>query len=147
MYNIKIYTDGACSGNPGAGGWAAVLICGELIKEISGYDNNTTNNKMELTAVIKALKCIKQDKCRIEIFSDSAYVVNAFSQGWIEKWQANSWRTNGKKEVQNKHLWIELVELIRSHTVIFNKVKGHSDDYYNNICDKLARQAINKKGD
>lgn len=141
MQKVIIYTDGACSGNPGPGGWAAVLICGEHKKEIYGGDKNTTNNIMELTAIIEGLKALKQ-KCEVEIYSDSAYSVNSFNQGWIYNWIKKGWKTADGKDVKNKELWEELYALTKKHTVTFNKVKGHSNVELNNRCDELASKAI-----
>ena len=141
MKEITIYTDGACSGNPGPGGWGAVLIYEDNKKEIWGANKETTNNIMELTAVIEALKLLKY-KCKVNIYSDSAYVVNAFKEDWISGWIKNNWRTAGKKDVKNKELWQELIELVNKHEVTFNKVKGHSDVELNNRCDFLATEAI-----
>ena len=143
MKEITIYTDGACSGNPGPGGWGAVLIYEDNKKEIWGANKETTNNIMELTAVIEALKLLKY-KCKVNIYSDSAYVVNAFKEDWISGWIKNNWRTAGKKDVKNKELWQELIELVNKHEVTFNKVKGHSDVELNNRCDELAREEIDK---
>ncbi len=141
MENVIIYTDGACSGNPGPGGWGAILKYNDAYKEISGGKKDTTNNVMELTAVIESLKMLKFE-CKVELYSDSAYVVNAFLQGWIYGWMKNGWKTASKEPVKNKELWQELYELTRKHEVKFNKVKGHSDNEYNNRCDELARNAI-----
>lgn len=141
MDNITIYTDGACSGNPGPGGWGAILMYKDTKKEISGGKKDTTNNIMELTAVIEALKLLKYP-CEVSVYSDSAYVVNAFLQNWIINWKKNNWRTSDKKEVKNKDLWQQLLELTNIHLVKFIKVKGHSDNQYNNRCDELARNAI-----
>lgn len=141
MKEITIYTDGACSGNPGPGGWGAVLIYEDKKKEIWGANKETTNNIMEMTAVIEALKLLKY-KCKVNIYSDSAYVVNAFKEDWISGWIKNNWRTAGKKDVKNKELWQELIELVNKHEVTFNKVKGHSDVELNNRCDFLATEAI-----
>ena len=141
MDNITIYTDGACSGNPGPGGWGAILMFGKNIKEISGGKQDTTNNVMELTAVIEALKLLKRP-CNIDLYSDSAYVVNAFLQNWISGWIKKGWINSNKEEVKNKELWQELVNLTKVHNVTFHKVKGHSDNEYNNRCDELARNAI-----
>lgn len=141
MKKIKIYTDGACSGNPGPGGWGAILIFEENYKEISGCEKETTNNKMELQAVIEALKLVKYP-CEIEIYSDSAYVVNAFKQKWIDNWIKNNWKTSDKKEVKNVDRWTELLELLEQHKYTFIKVKGHSDNKYNNRCDELATSQI-----
>ena len=143
MKKVEIYTDGACSGNPGAGGWGAVLIYNNKEKEISGFCDNTTNNRMEQTAVIEALKLLKEN-CEINIYSDSAYVCNAFNNGWIENWILNNWKTSSKKAVLNVDLWEELLELLKNHKYTFIKVKGHADNEYNNRCDKLATGEIAK---
>lgn len=143
MVSVTIYTDGACSGNPGPGGWGAVLIYGENKKEISGGSKNTTNNIMEITAVIEALKCLKNE-CKATVYSDSAYVVNCFNQGWIYNWKKNNWKTSTKGPVKNKELWEELYTLVKKYKVEFVKVKGHSDNELNNRCDELARSEINK---
>lgn len=141
MEKVIIYTDGACSGNPGPGGWGTVLMYKDSKKEISGGAKNTTNNIMELTAVVEGLKLLKFP-CEVELYSDSAYIVNAFNQGWIYNWKKKNWKTADGKEVKNKEIWQELYELTQIHKVIFNKVKGHSDNEYNNRCDELARNAI-----
>ena len=135
--HITIYTDGACSGNPGPGGWGAVLILGQYKKELSGAEKETTNNRMELTAAIMALSALKKP-CHVELFSDSAYLVNAFNNDWIKNWQKNGWRNSQKKPVENKDLWEKLVMLTANHEVAFVKVKGHADNKWNNRCDKLA---------
>ncbi len=142
MKEVTIYTDGACSGNPGPGGWGAILIYGENKKEISGREKETTNNIMEITAVIESLKLLKYP-CDVKLYSDSAYVVNAFTKNWVESWQKNGWINSKKEEVKNKELWKELIELTKTHNVTFIKVKGHSDNEFNNRCDELARDAIN----
>ena len=141
MKKVTIYTDGACSGNPGPGGWGSILMFGDIKKEISGAKKDTTNNIMEITAVIEALKCLKEE-CEVEVYSDSAYVVNAFNQGWIANWIKNNWRNASKDPVKNKELWQELIALTEKHKVTFIKVKGHSDNEYNNRCDELATGAI-----
>ena len=141
MEKVTIYTDGACSGNPGPGGWGAILMYKDNKKEISGGKKDTTNNVMELTAVIEALKLLKYP-CKVNVYSDSAYVVNAFLQNWIIGWQRNNWKTSDKKDVKNKELWQELIKLTKVHDVTFFKVKGHADNEYNNRCDELARNAI-----
>ncbi len=138
MEEVTIYTDGACSGNPGPGGWGSILMMGKNRKEISGGSANTTNNIMELTAVIEALKMLKRP-CKVNIYSDSAYVVNAFVQKWIYGWMKKGWKTAGNEPVKNKELWQELYELTKIHDVTFNKVKGHADNEFNNRCDELAR--------
>ncbi len=137
MEEVTIYTDGACSGNPGPGGWGAILMLGENRKEISGGSADTTNNIMELTAVIEALKILKRP-CKVKVYSDSAYVVNAFLQKWIYGWIKKNWRTAGGDSVKNKELWQELYSLTKVHDVTFNKVKGHADNEFNNRCDEMA---------
>ena len=141
MEKVTIYTDGACSGNPGPGGWAAVLIYNENKKEISGAKKDTTNNVMELTAVVEALKLLKYP-CEVDLHSDSAYIVNCFNQGWIYNWVRNNWKTTSKEPVKNKEIWEKLYNLTKKHKVNFIKVKGHSDNELNNRCDELARNAI-----
>lgn len=141
MEKVVIYTDGACSGNPGPGGWGTILMYKNVKKEISGYMENTTNNIMEITAVIEGLKLLKYE-CEVEIYSDSAYVVNAFNNHWIEGWRKKNWINSSKEPVKNKELWQELYDLTKKHDVKFIKVKGHSDNEYNNRCDELARLAI-----
>lgn len=143
MKDIVLYTDGACSGNPGKGGWAAILQYAGHEKVLSGGEVETTNNRMELMAVIKGLEALKE-ACHVEIFSDSAYVVNAFLQGWIDSWTANNWKTSSKKAVLNVDLWQRLLRLLEKHEVSWNKVKGHADNELNNRCDKLARGEIEK---
>ncbi len=140
MEKVIIYTDGACSGNPGPGGWGAILMYQEKKKEISGGEKDTTNNVMELTAVIEGLKTLKFP-CKVDLYSDSAYVVNAFDKGWIYNWVKNNWKTAGKDPVKNQELWQELYALTKTHKVNFHKVKGHSDNEFNNRCDELARMA------
>ena len=146
MDNVIIYTDGACSGNPGPGGWGSILMYKDKKKEISGGAKETTNNIMEMTAVIEALKLLKYP-CDVLIYSDSAYVVNAFNNGWIYNWYKNGFRTADKKPVKNKELWEELYGLTKVHKVQFIKVKGHSDNELNNRCDEMAVEAANKLKD
>ena len=141
MEKVIIYTDGACSGNPGPGGWGAILMYKENKKEIAGGKEDTTNNVMELTAVIEGRKALKFP-CEVELYSDSAYVVNAFDKGWIDNWVKNNWKTAGKEPVKHQELWQELYDLTKIHKVTFHKVKGHSDNEFNNRCDELARNAI-----
>ena len=143
MDDIILYTDGACSGNPGPGGWGAILFFGDIKKELSGGKKETTNNVMEITAVIEGLKALKRP-CNVKVYSDSAYVVNAFEKNWIDSWIKNNWRTSNKEPVKNKELWIELYDLTRIHNVQFIKVKGHSDNEFNNRCDFLARNEIER---
>lgn len=144
MDKIVIYTDGACSGNPGPGGWGTILMYKNIKREISGGNDNTTNNIMEITAVIEGLNLLKHE-CEVEVYSDSAYVVNAFNQGWIYNWKKNNWKTANKEPVKNKELWEKLYLLTQKHKVTFIKVKGHADNPYNNRCDELARNAITGK--
>ncbi len=137
MKNVEIYTDGACSGNPGVGGYCAILIYNGVEKIVKGSKQDTTNNRMELLAVIEGLKALKQS-CSVNLYSDSAYVINAFNNGWIKEWMNNSWKNSDNKEVKNVDLWKELISLCEKHLVRFIKVKGHSDNEYNNRCDELA---------
>lgn len=125
------------------GGWATILIYGEIKKEISGGNKDTTNNIMELTAIIEGLKALKTE-CEVEVYSDSAYSVNAFNQGWIYNWIKKGWKTADGSDVKNKELWQELYSLTKKHKVTFIKVKGHSDNELNNRCDELARGEIDK---
>ncbi len=141
MKKLTIYTDGACSGNPGAGGWGAVLIYGSKQKEISGFEAQTTNNRMELTAAIEALSLVKE-ACEIDLYSDSAYLCNAFNLGWVEKWQKYNWMSTNKAPVKNKDLWLKLVDFTKMHKISFIKVKGHADNELNNRCDELATKQI-----
>ena len=140
---VTIYTDGACSGNPGVGGWGAVLFHGETMKELSGFEENTTNNRMELTAAIMALQKLKVP-CVVELYSDSAYLVNAFNEGWITSWQLNGFKNANKKPVANVELWEKLIEFNNTHKISWIKVKGHADNKYNNRCDELATGEITK---
>ena len=140
---VIIYTDGACSGNPGPGGWGAILMYKGAKKEISGGMKQTTNNIMEVTSVIEALKCLKVES-DVQVYSDSAYTVNAFNQGWIYNWMKKGWKTASGEPVKNKELWQELYSLTKKHKVEFIKVKGHSDNEFNNRCDEMAREAIKK---
>ena len=141
MEKVIIYTDGACSGNPGPGGWGTILMYNGNKKEISGAKNNTTNNVMELTAALEGLKMLKFP-CEVELYSDSAYLVNSFSQGWIYNWKKNNWKTASKEPVKNKEIWEEIYNLTQIHKVKFIKVKGHADNEINNRCDEMARNAI-----
>ena len=137
---VLIYTDGACSGNPGPGGWGAILEFGPHQKEMSGYMAGTTNNRMELFAAISALGALKEP-CNVHLYSDSAYLVNAFNEHWIEGWQKKGWKRDGE-EIPNRDLWFILMAQTRKHRVEFIKVKGHADHPQNNRCDELARAAI-----
>jgi len=142
MKKVIIYTDGACSGNPGPGGWAAILKYGENEKELSGGERSTTNNRMELGAVIYALEALKQ-RCDVEVYTDSQYVANALNLGWLESWKSKGWKRKGG-EVKNLDLWKELSDLLEKHNVSFNWVKGHADNEYNNRCDELAVEESKK---
>ncbi len=141
MKKVTIYTDGACSGNPGVGGWGAVLMFNGFEKRISGAERETTNNRMELFAVISALECLKEP-CEVTVYSDSAYTVKGFAEGWVYGWGKKGWEKPDNKQVLNVDLWQRLLALTRVHSVKFVKVKGHADNEYNNICDKLATDAI-----
>lgn len=143
MKEIIIYTDGACSGNPGPGGWGAVLIYGDYKKEVSGFAPQTTNQRMELTAAIEALKLLKEP-CSVKLYSDSAYLVNAFQQGWLKNWQKNGWINSRKDAVENQDLWKKLLTMTKTHQIQWIKVKGHAENPYNNCCDELARAEIIK---
>lgn len=141
MKEVIIYTDGACSGNPGPGGWAALLQYGDVEKEISGAERETTNQRMEMQAAVQALKLLKEP-CLVRLHSDSAYLINAFQQDWLARWQKNGWKTAKKTPVENQDLWQELLKLSRQHQITWVKVKGHSDNEGNNRCDYLAKQAL-----
>ena len=143
LKQVTLYTDGACSGNPGAGGWGAILIYGEHRREFSGGEPQTTNNRMELTAVIEGLMKLKFP-CRVDVYSDSAYTVNGFLQGLVYCWEKLGWKKADKKPVLNDDLWKQLLALTREHEVTFHKVKGHADNPLNNRCDELARGAIDE---
>ena len=141
MKKVVIYTDGACSGNQGPGGYGAVLLYGKHRKEISGGEKATTNQRMELLAAVAALEELKEP-CQVELYSDSAYLVNAFNQRWYVKWQQNGWLNSKKEPVQNRDIWTKLLALAEKHRIEWIKVKGHADDELNNRCDQLARAAI-----
>lgn len=137
MKNVEIYTDGACSGNPGMGGWGAILVYNGIEKEICGGEAQTTNNRMELTAVIEALKALKEP-CSVTLTTDSKYVCDAINQEWVYNWKRNGWRKPDKKPALNVDLWTELLDLLEKHSVKFVWVKGHNGNAYNERCDKLA---------
>ncbi len=143
LKEVEIYTDGACSNNPGAGGWASILSYKGIEKEISGGELETTNNRMELTAIIKGLELLKE-KCKVKLYSDSQYAISAFNEGWIDGWIMSGWKNSNNKPVKNCDLFKRLVELTKIHQVEFIKVKGHSDNEKNNRCDYLARKEISK---
>lgn len=143
--DVTVYTDGACKGNPGPGGWAAICIHekdGRVIEqELLGSHPNTTNNRMELTAVVESLRSLSSPSI-VTLFSDSAYIVNAMNQGWTDNWRRNGWRTASKDPVKNRDLWEDIIALCRIHTVRFEKVKGHSGVHYNERVDRLANLAL-----
>ncbi len=137
MKTVTLYTDGACSGNPGAGGWAAILLFGEHKKELSGGERATTNNRMELTAVIKGLEALKEP-CIVELYSDSRYIIDALEKGWAVGWRKRGWVKGDKKPALNPDLWARLLDLCEVHKVNLHWVKGHASNEYNNRCDQLA---------
>lgn len=141
MKKVIVYTDGACSGNPGPGGFGAVLRYGTHEKEITGGEAVTTNQRMELMAAIAALEQLKEP-CHVVLHSDSAYLINAFTQRWFDKWERNGWLNSKKQPVENRDLWERLLIMAALHRVDWVKVKGHADDEMNNRCDRLAREAI-----
>lgn len=141
MKEVILYTDGACSVNPGVGGWAYILEFNGKQKKCAGAERETTNNRMELMAVIEGLKALKEP-CKVQLFSDSAYVINAFKNDWITSWQLYNWRNSQKNPVLNRDLWEILIELVSKHQVVFNKVKGHADNELNNLCDKMAVEQV-----
>lgn len=145
MKKVEIYTDGACSGNPGIGGWGAILKYNGIKKEINDGENYTTNNKMELTAVIKSLELLKE-KCEVDLYTDSKYVKNGITE-WIFSWKKNNWKNSKKEEVKNKELWQKLDNLVQKHKINWFWVKGHAENELNNRADELAREYIegNKK--
>ena len=137
MKTVTLYTDGACSGNPGPGGWGAILSYNGAEKELSGGEANTTNNRMELLAVISGLEALKET-CRVELYSDSKYVIDGLSKGWAASWRKNGWRKADKKPALNPDLWERLLQLTEKHQLSYHWVKGHADNPYNNRCDQLA---------
>lgn len=143
LKKVEIYTDGACSGNPGVGGYCGILFYKNKELIVSGAEKETTNNRMELTAVIQALSKLKE-RCEVDLYSDSAYVINAINNGWISSWQSSGWKTADKKPVANQDLWEQLLKKLQEHQINFIKVKGHSDNVNNNRCDKIAREEIKK---
>ena len=137
MKTITLYTDGACSGNPGPGGWGAILLYGEHKKELSGGERNTTNNRMELTAVIRGLEALKEP-CIVELYSDSKYVIDGLEKGWAASWRSRGWKKADKKPALNPDLWAQLLDLCERHQVRCHWVKGHAENPYNNRCDEMA---------
>lgn len=141
MKQVIVYTDGACSGNPGPGGWGAILRYGGVEKELSGYNRETTNNRMELTAAIRGLEALKEP-CRVKLYTDSQYLAKAINQGWLISWKKNGWKKSDKKPVLNVELWKQLDSQLTRHTVTIHWVKGHAENKYNNRCDALATGQI-----
>ncbi len=141
MKQVEVYTDGACSGNPGPGGWGAVLRYGGAEKELAGYQPETTNNRMELTAAIQGLEALKEP-CQVELYTDSQYLSKAITQGWLQGWKKNGWKKSDKKPVLNVDLWQALDVQLARHQVAIHWVKGHADNAYNNRCDALATGQI-----
>ena len=137
MKTVTLYTDGACSGNPGPGGWGAILEYGGAEKELSGGEDSTTNNRMELTAVIRGLEALKEP-CTVELYSDSKYVIDALQKGWAKGWRSRGWIKSDKKPALNPDLWQRLLELTETHQVHCHWVKGHADNPKNNRCDQMA---------
>lgn len=140
MKTVILYTDGACSGNPGPGGWGALLIWNGTEKELSGGEKNTTNNRMEMKAVIEGLRALKEN-CHVKIHSDSALIINAFNQNWITNWKKRDWKKANRKPVENQDLWKEMLNVMKPHKVEWIKVKGHSTNELNNRVDRLAVEA------
>ncbi len=143
MKTVQIYTDGACSGNPGPGGYGAILLYGKYRREIAGAEPETTNNRMEITAALAALELLKEP-CIVELYSDSQYLVNAVQKHWLANWKRNGWRKSDKQDVLNRDLWEKLDAMLNIHKIIFHWVKGHASNESNNRCDELARNAILK---
>lgn len=144
MKKVTIYTDGACSGNPGPGGWGAILMYKEKKLELSGFEAHTTNNRMELLAPIEALSRLKEP-CEVDVYSDSAYLTNAFLQNWLGNWVRRGWIKSDKKPVENRDLWEMLQKLADIHKISWHKVKGHADNPFNNRCDELATGEIKRR--
>ena len=144
MKDVKIYTDGACSGNPGDGGWCAILIYKNIEKVLSGFEPETTNNRMEMRSVIEGLSALKEP-CNVEIYSDSEYVVDSINLNRVISWKSNGWKTSSKSQVKNVDLWESLLTLLEKHNVKFIKVKGHADNEFNNRCDKIAVEEYKKR--
>ena len=146
MKKVTIYTDGACSGNPGPGGWGAILIYKDQKLELSGFEAHTTNNRMELLAPIEALSRLKEP-CEVDVYSDSAYLVNAFLQNWLVNWVRRGWLKSDKKPVENRDLWEQILKLSQTHRITWHKAKGHADNPLNNRCDALATGEIRRRSE
>ncbi len=143
MATVELYTDGACSGNPGPGGYGVILKYGDYIKELSQGYKLTTNNRMELMAVIKGLEALKTP-CKVNLYSDSKYIVDAVNKGWLENWEKNNWIKSDRSKVKNQDLWQKIIELQKKHQISWNWVKGHGKNSFNNRCDYLAVEASKK---
>ena len=143
---VELYTDGACSGNPGPGGWGVILVVGDKEKELAGGEPDTTNQRMELQAVIQGLKALNRS-CKVKVYSDSAYFINALEKKWYVNWRKNGWKNSKGEPVKNRDLWEALLEQMARHQLSLQKVKGHSGHHYNERCDALARAAVPKKSD
>jgi len=141
LTSVDIYTDGACSGNPGPGGWAAILVAGEREREVSGGESHTTNQRMEIQAVVEGLRALSRP-CQVTVFSDSAYVINCMTQKWYVKWRQSGWVNSSRQPVKNRDLWEALLGELDRHHIAFGKVKGHSGHIYNERCDQLAKAAV-----
>jgi ribonuclease HI len=140
---VFLYTDGACQGNPGPGGWASILVWNEKEKILTGFEQDTTNNRMELIAVISGLQALKKP-CQVKIVTDSQYVKNAFTEGWLQSWQKKGWKNAQGQPVKNQDLWLTLCALTKTHHIQWEWVRGHSGHIWNERCDKLARMEISK---
>jgi ribonuclease HI len=143
-HSVRIYTDGACSGNPGPGGWAAIVLDGDDEREISGGEASTTNQRMELRAALEGLRSL-EGRRRVALYSDSAYLVNCFRDKWYVRWQQNGWKNSQKRPVESRDLWQGLIDLAATHDVAWHKVAGHSGDPLNERADRLARAAIERR--
>ncbi|MBQ7087802.1 MAG: ribonuclease HI [Clostridia bacterium] len=146
MKEIVLYTDGSCSKNPGPGGWGAILQYKQHKLELSGGKSSTTNNQMELTGVIEGLKALNEP-CKVDLYTDSQYIVNAINKGWLNNWQKNGWKKSDKSPVLNKELWLEIIALFNKHEITVHWVKGHAENEYNNRCDQLAVAQTKKYAD
>lgn len=141
MTPVDVYTDGACSGNPGPGAWAAILVASGVERELTGFEPRTTNNRMELTAALRGLEALNRP-CRVRLYSDSAYLISAFNQKWIDNWKKNGWKNAAGTPVLNQDLWRDLIRENERHDITWVKVKGHANHAYNNRCDELAVNEI-----
>lgn len=143
MKRVDIYSDGSCLGNPGPGGWCAILLYQGHEKVLSGFEKETTNNRMEIMGAIKGIEALKES-CFVNLYTDSAYVVNAYQEGWLLEWKKNGWKTKARTEVKNKDLWEVFLSVAKPHILVVHKVKGHADNPYNIRCDEIARKEASK---